>query len=231
MVPYGVDTPPLFGVLEIGAFVAIFLFGVVALQGYIFWRSAADDRWWLRVLVGALLLFELGHTIATCHAIYFFTVIQAGTAELEKSANSYSLAMTPVFETLITAVVQGFFTYRIFLLSGSKLIPSICVVLGVGRLVGGLTMAVEAFNNVPMQPDGFYYQDTYGWIITTALDIGVVLDVFITLSLCFYIRRLYDPDNMPGGDMLFDRLILWTIGMSFDSHNGEINDILFQKQD
>ncbi|KAF7291373.1 hypothetical protein MIND_01281800 [Mycena indigotica] len=211
MVPYGVESPLILGVLEIGVFVSVFLFGIVALQGYIYWRSAAEDRLWLRIFVGTLLILELAHTISACHAVYFFTILEAGVPELERVANSYSLAVTPVFETAITAMVQGFFTYRIYLLSGRKLIPGICASLGLARLVGGLAMAVEGVNDVPLQPNGFHYQNTYGWVITTALDIGVVLDVLITLSLCFYMRKLYDPYNLPGGEVLLDRMILWTI--------------------
>lgn len=49
---------------------------------------------------------ELCHSVAGCHAIYYFTVILAGVPELDKAANSYSLSLLAVFETLITALVQ-----------------------------------------------------------------------------------------------------------------------------
>lgn len=212
MISYGLDTPLVLGVMEIGVFVSLVLFGVVALQGYVYYRhNCTGDRVWLKVFVGILLALELAHTLAACHVIYYFTVVQAGIPELTKKPNSYSLAMTPVFETVITAMVQGFFAYRIRLLSGRLIIPAICSVLLVARLAGGLAMAIESFRDIPLEPDYFHYQDTYGAVITSALNIGVVLDVLITLSLCFYFRQMYTPYNLPRSEELIARLIAWTI--------------------
>jgi len=211
MIAYGVDTPLILGVMEIGVFLSLIMFGVVSLQGYVYFRNCGSDRTGLKLLVGSVLFLELCHSVASCHAIYYFTVILAGVPELEKAANSYSLSILAVFETLITALVQGFFAYRIRLLSGRMYISLICWALCFLRLVGGMAMAVEAFADIPLEPDYFHFQDTYGWVITSALNVGVVLDLLITISLCFYIRQLYTPYNLPRSEELIHRLISWTI--------------------
>ncbi|KAF7300456.1 hypothetical protein HMN09_00929500 [Mycena chlorophos] len=212
MITFGIDSPFLLGALEFGVFASSILFGVVALQGYqYFAHSSNEDTRWLKLFVCSLLALETAHTIAAGHVVYYFTVTQAGTPELEKKANSYSLSVLPVFETIITALVQGFFAYRIRILSGRWILPGICGFLGVLRLVAGLAMAAESFRDVPLEPDYFHYQDTYSWIITSALDVGVMLDILITLSLCFYIRQLYSAYNLPRGERLIARLIAWSI--------------------
>ncbi|KAJ6482288.1 hypothetical protein C8R47DRAFT_1133562 [Mycena vitilis] len=214
MIAYGVDSPMILGVMEIGVFLSLVLFGVVALQGYIYFHNCHSDRPGLRILVGSVLIFELGHSISSCHAIYYFTVILAGIPELEKPANSYSLSMLAVFETLITALVQvqAFFAYRICILSGRIYISLICWALCLLRLAGGMAMATEAFIDIPLEPDYFHFQDIYGWVITSALNVGVVLDVLITLSLCVYIRQLYTPyTSYRRSEQLIHRLIVWTI--------------------
>ncbi|KAJ7166207.1 hypothetical protein C8R46DRAFT_1276068 [Mycena filopes] len=195
MIAYGLDAPLNLGVMEIGLFISLVLFGVVVQQGYVYFNNCRSDRAGLKLLVGTVLLLELCHSVSACNAIYYFTVGLAGIPELEKPANSYSLSFTPFLETLITALVQGFFGY----------------LLCVARLVGGVAVGVEGFLDVPLEPDYFHLQDTYGWIITSALFVGAALDVFITACLCFYIRKLYTPYNLPKSEELIHRLITWTI--------------------
>lgn len=116
-----------------------------------------------------------------------------------------------MFETLITALVQGFFAYRIRLLSGRIHISLVCWILCFLRFIGGMAMATEAFLDIPREPDYFRLQDTYGWLIISTLTVGAVLDVLITMALCFYIRQLYTPYNLPKSEELIHRLVTWTI--------------------
>jgi len=211
MITYGVESPAVLGVMEVGVFVSLVMFGVVALQGYVYFQNCHSDRTGLKLLVGSLLLFELCHSIASCHAIYYFTVVLAGVPELEKPANSYSLALTPVLETIITALVQGFFAYRLRILSGRLHLCLVCWGLCLLRFIGGMGMSVEGFLDVAREPDYFKLQDTYGWLITSALNVGAVLDLLITVSMCFYIKRMYTSYNFPRSDELIHRLISWTI--------------------
>ncbi|KAJ6521712.1 hypothetical protein B0H10DRAFT_402084 [Mycena sp. CBHHK59/15] len=211
MIAYGVDTPLILGVMEIGVFLSLVMFGVVALQGYVYFHNCGSDRVGLKLLVGSVMFFELCHTVAASKAIYYFTVDLAGIPELKKAANTYSLSLLPVFETLITALVQGFFAYRIHLLSGRISIPVVCWVLCVARFIGGMAVAAEGFLDIPREPDYFQLQDHYGWLIIASLNVGAVLDVLISASLCFYIRRMHTPYNLPRSEIVIHRIIMWTI--------------------
>jgi len=209
MITYGVDSPAILGVMEIGVFLSLVMFGVEALQGYVYFQNCRSDRAGLKLLVGSVLFLELCHSVASCHAIYYFTVILAGVTV--KPANGYSVSLLPVFETIITALVQGFFAYRIRLLSGRIHISLVCWTLCALRFVGGMALAAEGFLDIPREPDYFVLQDHYGWLITSALNVGAVLDLLITVSLCFYIRQLYTPYNLPRSEELIHRLVTWTI--------------------
>ncbi|KAJ7617898.1 hypothetical protein FB45DRAFT_932905 [Roridomyces roridus] len=211
MITFGPDAPSLLGILEIGVFFSLFLLGVVALQGYVYFQNCQADRRGLKLLVGSVLFLELCHSIASCQAIYYFTIILAGVPELEKGANSYSLSLTPVFETMITALVQSFFAYRIRILSGRLLLPIFCWLLVLLRLIGGVSMAVEGFLDVPQEPNYFDLEDNYGWLITSALNVGAALDLVITASMCVYLRRMYSAYNFPRSEKLIDRLVSFTI--------------------
>ncbi|KAJ7062683.1 hypothetical protein C8F01DRAFT_1368422 [Mycena amicta] len=213
MITFGLSAPLILGVMEIGTFVSLFLFGVVAIQGFVYFSNCRADTLGLRLFVGSVLFLELCHSIASCHVIYAFTVLEAGLPELAKPANTYSLSLTPVLETLITTLVQGFFGYRIYLLSGRLYIAMGCWFLCVLRFLSGMSLAVVAFMDVPLEPDFFHLQNTYGWIIAIALNVGVVLDLVITVVMCVHIRKMYTPyiGDMPRGQDIIQRLIMWTI--------------------
>ncbi|KAJ6464829.1 hypothetical protein C8R45DRAFT_496265 [Mycena sanguinolenta] len=204
----GIDSPLMLGVMEIGVFLSLVLFGVVAFHGCLYFRDSQADTVGLKVLVGSILFFELCHSVASCHAIYFFTVTLAGFPEQQKP---YSLASLFLFEPLVTALVQGFFACRIWLLSGRIHVSLICWSLALLRFVGGMAMAVEALLDVPLQPNYFHLQDVYGWLITSVLIFGAVLDVLIAVWLGFYIRQLYTSYKLPRSEELIHRRATFTI--------------------
>jgi hypothetical protein len=51
MINYGVDSPLILGVLELGVFFSLIMFGVVALQGYVYFLHSRADQAGLKVLV------------------------------------------------------------------------------------------------------------------------------------------------------------------------------------
>ncbi|CAK5282970.1 unnamed protein product [Mycena citricolor] len=213
-ISYGLASPQILGALEIGIMFSLVMFGVIALQAYTYFtQNCSTDRRWLKLFVGTVMFFELCHSVASCHALYYFTIVLAGVPEELKAANSYSLSITPVFETIITALIQCFFAFRIRILSGSLRLSVLCWALAVVRLGAGLTMSVVCLLDVPLEPNNYYLVETFGGIITAALVVGVVLDVIITIGLCVYIRRLStSPTKMPDGSQQLVRgLISWAI--------------------
>ncbi|CAK5274994.1 unnamed protein product, partial [Mycena citricolor] len=213
-ISYGLASPQILGALEIGIMFSLVMFGVIALQAYTYFtQNCSTDRRWLKLFVGMVMFFELCHSVASCHALYYFTIDLAGVPEERKAANSYSLSITPVFETIITALIQCFFAFRIRILSGSLRLSVLCWALAAVRLGAGLTMSVVCLLDVPLEPNNYYLVETFGGIITAALVVGVVLDVIITIGLCVYIRRLStSPTKMPDGSQQLVRgLISWAI--------------------
>ncbi|KAF8879711.1 hypothetical protein BD779DRAFT_1627947 [Infundibulicybe gibba] len=198
-----------FGALEIAVFISLALCGIVAAQGYSYYTYCTSDRPFLKIMVGIILALELSHSITTAHAIYDFTITLEAVAV--KPANSYSLSTTVVLETLITAIVQSFFAYRIRALSGNMYICGVCWIFCFLRSLGGIALAVESFLDVPREPNYFVLQDTFGWLITAALSVGAAVDVLIAVSLCYYLQQLMTPVTMRRTARIVDRLISWTI--------------------
>ncbi|KAF8872118.1 hypothetical protein BD779DRAFT_1715344 [Infundibulicybe gibba] len=196
------------GAMEIATFISLVLCGVGVAQGYSYYHHFITDRPFLKVMVGTVLALEVSHSIATADVIYDFTITLAAAAV--KPTNSYALSATPLLETLITAIVQSFFAYRIRSLSGNLYISSLCWVLSFLRFLGGVALAIEAFL-VPHEPGYVVHRDSMAWLITLVLSVGAAVDLLIAASLCYYLNRLMSPITMRRTARIMDRLISWTI--------------------
>ncbi|KAF5371489.1 hypothetical protein D9615_009643 [Tricholomella constricta] len=196
------------GSMEIALATSLVLFGVLIIQAYNYYQNY-EDRLWLKTLVTLVSVLEAFHTYAITHTIYYTTVTLAECTLA--GPNSYPLTTGVVLETLITALVQCFFAYRIYRLSGKLYVSTICWTLSFLRLGGGLVLAGESYLNVPNQTDDFVLTNNYGWLITLALAVGAFVDVLIALSLCYYIKRLAPCTHSQSTGALVDRLMTWTI--------------------
>ncbi|KAG6870330.1 hypothetical protein C0995_013723, partial [Termitomyces sp. Mi166 len=72
---------PTIGAFEIGVMVSIFLFGLVTVQVFTYYKKFSSDPWLMKAFVGAVWLLELAHTASTAQSIYFVTVVKYGQKE------------------------------------------------------------------------------------------------------------------------------------------------------
>ncbi|KAF8879709.1 hypothetical protein BD779DRAFT_1124164 [Infundibulicybe gibba] len=184
------------GAMEIATFISLALCGIAVAQGYSYYHHFTNDRPFLKVMVGTVLALEVAHSIATAHAIYNFTITLAAAAVTPADTNALSVAV--LLETLITAIVQTFFAYRIRSLSGNLYISSLCWVLSFLRFLSGIALTIENFLDIPL------------------LSVGAAVDLIIAASLCYYLNRLMSPVTLKRTAQIVDRLISWTIHGSGD---------------
>ncbi|KAJ6498122.1 hypothetical protein C8R47DRAFT_1212446 [Mycena vitilis] len=71
------------GALEIGSTGSVFLFGILTVQVYIYQRTYSADSRFIKALVGAVWMLELGHTITTNHAVYYMTITAFGRPDCD----------------------------------------------------------------------------------------------------------------------------------------------------
>ncbi|KAF8972037.1 hypothetical protein BDZ97DRAFT_1782826 [Flammula alnicola] len=202
------------GAVEITTFLSLILYGVSLSQGYTYFRrSASDDRLALKLLVRclspfALQLLETFHSFTAATAIYYDTITRWKTAE----ANSYPIATNILIETLITLLVQCFFSFRIYRLSGRLSICAVCCSLALLRFIGGIATCVEDFLDVPNKPfNGIVYVIRFRWLITSTFAIGGATDVLIAIFMSYYLRKLASPWNLKSTTDILNRLIRWSL--------------------
>ncbi|KAF8972016.1 hypothetical protein BDZ97DRAFT_1007944 [Flammula alnicola] len=206
--PFFVQSNGNLGAVEIATFLGLVLFGVSLSQGYTYFQRSGGDRLSLKVFVSILLLMEAFHSFTASHTIYYDTVTRYKNAEI----NSYSLSANAATETLITVLVQCFFSHRIYRLSEGNLLISIaCFSLAIIRFLVGLAVSAECVLDVHRTPNWVVFVNRFNWLITTTLAVGGAADILIAASMLFYLRKLASPTNLKSTTAVINRLVRWSL--------------------
>ncbi|KAF8965622.1 hypothetical protein BDZ97DRAFT_2074646 [Flammula alnicola] len=195
-----------FGALEIGSNVAIFLFGIVTLQCYLYFSRFDDDRLAFKALVATIWLLELGHTIAVSYEVYRITILLYGKAQ--DATKFPGFGGVTILGGLITTLVQWFFAYRVWsvLPSPWRYVGLVCALAALARLAMSIYVGIEVFVlpnamavALGMQP------------VTTALFVmGALIDVTIAISMVYFLIQKREK-GLSRVTRLIDRLIGFSI--------------------
>ncbi|KAF9478462.1 hypothetical protein BDN70DRAFT_921917 [Pholiota conissans] len=203
-----VQSDSVLGAVEVSTFIGLVLYGISVSQGYSYFRTRKDDRLSLKLLVVAILFLETCHSFTACMAIYYDTV----TRFRDPEANSYPISTNVLFETLITFVVQMYFSYRIYRLSAENLLIGLgCLTFVVLRCTSGFVLAIECYLDVPNNPNGISLVVHFSWLITSGLAAGGAADVLIAFFMIYYLLKLASPFNTDSTTNFINRLIRWTL--------------------
>ncbi|KAJ6600957.1 hypothetical protein DFH09DRAFT_1126331 [Mycena vulgaris] len=95
------------------------LLGTLTLQVYIFHVSFPTERTWLKALVYTIFLLDVAQTAISSHFAYMLLVNGWGNPTALTNL-PWSSAAGPIFTGIISASVQIFFAWRIYVLKGDK---------------------------------------------------------------------------------------------------------------
>ncbi|TEB19313.1 hypothetical protein FA13DRAFT_1821105 [Coprinellus micaceus] len=194
-----------FGALQIGSLFAIFLFGVITLQAETYYRTYKEDKWWIKVLVGSVLLLELGHTICISYEVYFGTITHYGSPNI--TVRMPILGLSTSFGAAITLLVQSFFPYHLW-----KVLPHpyrhtalLCFFLAIFRFAGSIYQSVKAITASTVSQ----WREENAAVASTILATGAVLDCIIAGVVVWYLVK--KKDGMRVGRRMVDRLVHFAI--------------------
>ncbi|KAJ7453611.1 hypothetical protein B0H11DRAFT_2070476 [Mycena galericulata] len=174
----------LLGAAFIGILISTAVYGITCLQGYIYYsENSSDDNRHLKTFVGVLISLDTLHVMLLGIFYYHYTVTNFGDY-IQLQDSTWSLLAQVVVEDVIALMVQFFFAYRIYHLSGKNfLIPIVVCILSIGQLACGIgftviAVAVKEFKeSEAMKP----------WTIS-GMAASVACDVIITVSMIYYLR-------------------------------------------
>ncbi|KAJ7480821.1 hypothetical protein FB451DRAFT_1238522 [Mycena latifolia] len=212
--------------LEIGGMVGTFLFGLLTLQTFNYYRQFPQDSRLLKLTIASTWLLELGHTICSLQAIFWITVTTHDrTPRAIVAEPPQSLYITLVFSGGIHLLFQLFFGNRIRVLSGRLHVFLLCIAFGTLRFIIDVTiMTLIWIDNA-----GFLILNSkIRWEMITASTLGPVADCVIAFSMCYYLWQLRGFGfEVHRTRTIVDTLIIWTVETTLVTSLAGILQLIF----
>ncbi|CAL1703621.1 unnamed protein product [Somion occarium] len=166
---------------------AILLYGIMVAQAYVYMLNCKGDGPLLKSVVAAVALLETLHTAFIIHIIYTYAIEDFGNLEAT-GAITWSTASCVLIEMLVVGLVQGFYIFRIWIISGGSLVLTIVTsILLFARVTFGLGTSALLIKFK------FYstFRAQFGPLVTftCGLSLAVAVDVLIAAILVYYLIR------------------------------------------
>ncbi|KAG1836395.1 hypothetical protein DFJ58DRAFT_749796 [Suillus subalutaceus] len=194
------------GPAVVGSMIASYLFGCSTMQTYTYCKRFPGDRRAFQILVAAVTILTFAHIICTLYWTWTLTVTGCEDPDgvtIFSSSRDANLILTPLISTL----VQMFFIYRLFKLSGSKTVAAFCGILSMLNLTGTLVDAVGALSISANRTA----QNARNWLTITTLVAATVCDLITTIGLVYVLQRERRRTTVHQTHNIADRLTLWAI--------------------
>ncbi|EAU92180.2 hypothetical protein CC1G_08803 [Coprinopsis cinerea okayama7 len=201
-----VDIPKTFGALLIGGLLATLFSGLTQAQTFIFFRLYNNDPLLVKLLILGVWFLDSLHTIFIGHSLWNYLINTFGNAagidyiptcvshNLSDISGTYddtfggnrSLALTIAVTAVLTFCVHCFFIYRIFVLSRRNFFISVPLTLiACTRLCFACLTTAKLIELRSLE----VFVRLYTWSFTTGLTLSAILDVLITVFMCWFLKR------------------------------------------
>jgi len=176
-----------FGALYIGTVISLVLFGITILQTYFYYLYYDHDSLILKLLVMSVCLLDGVHSVATCHANYYYLVSSLEYPEHFQNG-IWSLYVPGSLTQLVSVMAQIFYITRIFGLCRPRWKWWICspiIILTVAHFASSLEILPKLFINKTISSNQDKDQST---VITLSV-INIICDTMITVALCVLLQN------------------------------------------
>lgn len=193
------------GALLIGSLAAAAFTGITTVQLFIYFKLYPSDMIGLKVLALIIWFLDLAHTILIGRTVWHGLIMHFGVMS-KANTLPWTLAFTIVDTTILTIIVHCFFVYRIHILTNQNYFISVpLAILASSRLAFACVAAAQMITLRLLSA----FVRKYTWTFTIDLGISAIMDIVITVSLCYLLRRKQKehPSSM---DHILDSLILYT---------------------
>ncbi|KAJ7640577.1 hypothetical protein B0H17DRAFT_1339278 [Mycena rosella] len=160
-------------------------FGTLSVQLYLYFEAFPNDRPFTKCLVYGVYTLEFAQTMFFTHDV--FATFGYGFADVSALANlGFDWLTIAVMGGLVALTGQSFYAYRLYLVSESRVIPVLILILSVVSIVGAFLSAAFSFDA---------RNTTHLVTKKTSAALGVWLggsalsDVMIALCMTYYLSK------------------------------------------
>ncbi|KZV60115.1 hypothetical protein PENSPDRAFT_694559 [Peniophora sp. CONT] len=191
------------GPILAGLFFNLMLLGISITQTYFFFGANTKDKTWVKNLIIFLFIMDVMNSVFDMIYIYEVLINHNGDL-LAMSKTTWSFSTDPMCTGIIGGVVQGFFGWRVKVLTGSTFAAVLIWFFATVQCLAGIGTGIA----VIIVPEFLKFQ-TFTPITVVWLAGSAVCDVMITLLLVFYLRK--HKTGYTYTDAIVDRIIRLTV--------------------
>ncbi|KAH9911779.1 uncharacterized protein BXZ73DRAFT_107828 [Epithele typhae] len=158
------------------------LLGVLITKIASYFSAPKRDPTWIRLLVAAVLVTECAHTFLNVGSVYIPFVAGFGNYIGLLYAN-WASEGAPLTTGIVAGLVQWFFAWRIWILSGNKLIVGLITFFSIVQVLGSIGTLIAVIR-IPFSLDFYKFQPI---VITWCIG-AVTSDLLITTTLVYYLK-------------------------------------------
>ncbi|KAK0483078.1 hypothetical protein EDD18DRAFT_754036 [Armillaria luteobubalina] len=172
------------GPLIVGYLLNWGLFGTLTVQLYLYYLAFPKDRRFVKILVYGIYILELIQAILVAYDA--FAVFGYGFGDLDALTDRhFNWLVVPTMGGIAASVGQGFYAYRIFILSRSRIVVAFIVFVSLTSFVAAIIAGICSF------PEG--YLNPNNRIMSISIGISgagyVLCDIVIAICMTYYLMR------------------------------------------
>ncbi|KAF9064284.1 hypothetical protein BDP27DRAFT_1426040 [Rhodocollybia butyracea] len=187
-----------FGMLFDAVVVGAALYGAGCLQGYIYYRKYPEDPWYLKALVGFVLVcdtFQVGMLTA---CVYQYLVLDFANPDILGDVLN-TLIIEIIFSNVIALAIQMLYCWRVWRLSkGSYLLVSILLGVVHNPVYSAAALKLTTWVELARLKN----------LSMSCNILAAASDIFISAAMVFYLQRL--KSGYKKTNHLINRLIIFT---------------------
>ncbi|OSX63366.1 hypothetical protein POSPLADRAFT_1069805 [Postia placenta MAD-698-R-SB12] len=200
-----------FGALLVGVFIAAIFFGMTNLQVYVYFRTYAKDRTWIKAAVCYLWIIDALCVAFSFHMMYYYLVVRySNPSVLDSVVWSYTHAYVEMTGSRHLEYYYGLLgASTVFVLAGcgEVVFPSHHEHGPLNlRLILAATIGLQSCNALMASPNALL---SHGWITYFPLSVWTCTDAVIAASLCYMLRGMRTGSHRT--DSLLSKLMLYAV--------------------
>ncbi|CAL1703791.1 unnamed protein product [Somion occarium] len=180
--------------------ISLIFYGVTTAQAYVYYLNSKRDSPWIKTLVASVWIFETIHTAVVLRFLYYMVIISFGNPQ-SLALIDWSLGVMCVSEVLILALVEGFYIYRIWILSKR------------------FTLSTAVYGLLARSWDAFQHTFSSSFSVLMACSFSAVVDGLIAICMMILLRH-----KQTGFNSRTDNVLRWI--MAYSVNTGAISMVV-----
>ncbi|KAH9917673.1 uncharacterized protein BXZ73DRAFT_105495 [Epithele typhae] len=196
------------GGLFVEIFVACILYGLTTLQTFIYFQTYPNDKKMLKWMVGLVWLLESVHTVFCIQFMYSY-LIDGFANPLVFLVIEKGVGVTIAMSSSVALIVQGYYTWRVYIMSGRKFIWAIIIGFFVLTRIGfGTACTILIYK----YPNWFVIRSLNVVLacVSGALGSAALVDLLVALSLTYFLKRRTDK-HYKASQSIVNKILMFTL--------------------